>query len=867
MYMAKLVRKTNLTTGGPVFVDVDEEANKIVRVTPIDLNDSDAKSWVVEARGEVFTPPRKSTYAPYTAGYKAMIHSDRRLLYPMKRVDFDPNGERNEQNRGISGYERISWDEALDIVSGEINRIKREYGPGAIMMSPGSHHLWGNIGYRFSALFRFINLAGIAYADHNPDSWEGWHWGAIHTWGFSARLGNPEQTDLFEDALKNTTMIVFWSSDPETNHGIYSAFESTSRRFMLKKLGVKMVFIDPYYNHTNALMGGKWFAPRLGTDGALALGIAYVWLTDGLYDKEYVATHAEGFEEWADYVLGKSDGVPKTPEWAEEETEIRASQIRALAREWAKNKTMLAAGGLGGWGGACRSAVGMDWARLMVALITMQGMGKPGINLWSTTQGAPVDADFYFPGYADGGISGDSNASAAGALFAYKMFDGVTSKATSSTLNTSYGAHIPRLKIPECIMDGEFGPWYGKGFCGNTPEEQFVEYHYPAPGHPKIQMYYKYGTSHIGTMCETNRYATMYRSQNLPFVVNQSIWMEGEVPFADIILPACTNLERWDIGEWCSNSGYNADSQTQCNHRFIVMQKKCIEPLGESKSDYEIFRLLADRLGIEELYSEGKTDLDWVKQMYHASDMPKKMKWKDFFEKGYYIVPVDEKKPSAPAMRWFAEGRKQDTRGWCSLFRPELTIGGKGLPTQSGKVEFVSNSLKRFGHYDTDDTERPLMPMYQHSWEGHHTERIKTYPLAMVSPHPRFSFHTMGDGKDSFIMDVKDHRILVDGHYYWIIRLNKEDADDRGLKDRDLVRAFNERGEVILALQVTQRIAPGTCHSYESSAEYQPLEVPGKSPDRGGCINLLTPSRYLSKYACGMCPEHALIQVEKWKGE
>ena len=108
-----------------------------------------------------------------------------------------------------------------------------------------------------------------------------------------------------------------------------------------------------------------------------------------------MATHAEGFDEWKEYVLGNTDGTPKTAEWAEEETGIPARDIRALAREWAKHKTMLAAGGLGGWGGVCRSPIGMDWARLMVALITMQGMGKPGINIYSTTQGVPVDSDFY----------------------------------------------------------------------------------------------------------------------------------------------------------------------------------------------------------------------------------------------------------------------------------------------------------------------------------------------------------------------------------------------------------------------------------------------------------------------------------------
>ena len=861
--MSKLTRKTQLTTGGPVFAYVDEEANKIVRLTPIDLDEADAASWQIDARGHSFKPPRKTTYTPYTAGFKSMIHSDKRNLYPMKRVDFDPQGERNEENRGTSGYERISWDEALDIVAGEIRRIKRDFGPGAMIIEPSSHHLWGNIGYRHSTLFRFMNTVGMTYADHNPDSWEGWHWGATHMWGWSARLGNPEQTDLLEDALENTSMVVFWSSDPETNNGIYGAFESTIRRRWLKELGVKFVFIDPYYNHTNGLYGGKWLSPRLGTDAALALGIAYTWLTEGTYDKQYVETHTQGFNEWTDYVLGKSDGIPKTTQWAGAECGISASDIRALAREWAKNKTMLAAGGLGGWGGACRSPVGMDWSRMMIALITMQGLGKPGVNLWSTTQGNPVDSDFYFPGYADGGISGDCDNTAAGAAFVYRMFDGVTSKPMTSPLSTAAGVHIPRLRIPECITDEEV-TWSGRGFVGASIEQQFHEYKYPASGYSRMQMLYKYGGPHIGTMGETNRYARMYRTKKLPFVVSQSIWFEGEVQFADIILPACTNFERWDIGEWCSNSGYNPDSHNQANHRVIVFQEKCIEPLGESKSDYEIFRLICERLNVGGVFSEGKTDLDWVKQMWNASDLPKVISWEEFISKGYYIVPVTGKAPSAPAFRWFAEGREQDTRGWISRLRPADLVDMKGLQTQSGKVEFVSNSLKRFGHYDTDDKERPLMPMYIPSWEGHHTDRFNNYPLAVVAPHPRFSFHTMGDGKDSFMNDIKDHRVLVDGHYYWIFRMNKRDAEKRGIEDGDIIRAYNERGSVLFAAQITERVPEGTCHCYESSAEYEPIGIPGESSDSGGCINILTPGRFLSKYACGMATEHALVEVERY---
>ena len=146
-------------------------------------------------------------------------------------------------------------------------------------------------------------------------------------------------------------------------------------------------------------------APRIGTDAALAASIAYIWITEGTYDKEYVATRTHGFERWTEYILGKEDGIPKDADWGEKETGIPAREIKALAREWAKKKTSLAAGGLGGWGGACRATTGNEWARMMVCLAAMQGLGKPGRNVWSTTQGAPCDESFFFPGYAEGGIT------------------------------------------------------------------------------------------------------------------------------------------------------------------------------------------------------------------------------------------------------------------------------------------------------------------------------------------------------------------------------------------------------------------------------------------------------------------------------
>ena len=247
-----VMRYTSNTNGGPIFVYVKDD--KIIRITPIEFDETDAPPWTIHARGKRFTPPRKTTISPHTLGWKSMVYSKDRILYPMKRVDFDINGARNPQNRGKAEYQRISWDEALDLVAAEIKRVKRDYGPGAILNGSGSHHTWGHLGYWLSARLRFFNSLGFTPVAHNPDSWEGWYWGAMHHWGHSSRLGAGEAYGTIEDCLQEAEMVVFWSSDPEATGGVYGAFEGTIRRQWLKELGIKLVHIDPFYNHTAALI-------------------------------------------------------------------------------------------------------------------------------------------------------------------------------------------------------------------------------------------------------------------------------------------------------------------------------------------------------------------------------------------------------------------------------------------------------------------------------------------------------------------------------------------------------------------------------------------------------------------------------------
>ncbi|MBW2138516.1 MAG: molybdopterin-dependent oxidoreductase [Deltaproteobacteria bacterium] len=831
---------TNCTNAGPVSVYVRN--GEVVRIRPLVAEDKDFRPWKIEAGGRTYSPPKKFNLSPYIHAERDRLYSDDRIKYPLKRVDFDLGSDRHTETRGRSAYERISWDEALETIAGEILRVQETYGPSAISGMTSSHHNWGIAGYKMGPFSRFFNMIGYTPVLDNPDSWEGWHWGAPHTYGFFWRLGMPEQYDLLEDALKNAEMIVFWSNDPDSTRGTYTGQDSAIWRLWLRGKGVKMVFIDPYYNYTAAAMDGKWIPIRMGTGTAMAMAIAFVWLTEGSYDKEYIKNRTVGFEPFRRHILGEDDGQPKTPEWASGECGVRARTIRALAREWASKRTVLSGGARGGEGGACREAYATEWARMMVLLQAMQGLGKPGVSIWGTTMGAPSNADIWFPGYADpDGRMG-------------------TSRAANTQIENPTKQRLYRLILPEAILNPPVS-WHGEGFCGQSLEQQFTHFTYPMEGYSEIKMFYRYGGSFIGTMCDTNKWVRMYQSPKLEFVVNQDCWWSSETRFADIILPACTQLEREDVGEWGAAGGYTVHASSGCNFRIIVRQQKCIEPLWESKSDYEIFSLLAERLGKKDLYTEGKTELDWVRAFFDISDLPKYISWEEFNSKGYFIANIPEDYKSTPSLRWFYEGRECDTP---DLGNPKRkTEKGNELGTYSGKIEFVSRSLEK--HFPEDD-ERPPMPRYIPSWEGHHSDLAKKYPLQLVSPHPRFSFHTHYDKHASWLNEIPVHRIMKDGHAWWPARINPTDARARGIGEGDIVRLFNDRGAVLCIATLTERVRPGIVHSYASSAKYDPLD-PGKpdSIDRGGCINLLTSSRMLSKNAPGMAPNSCLIEIEKWE--
>ena len=198
------------------------------------------------------------------------------------------------------------------------------------MSRASSHHNWGNLGYRSSAWARFFNMIGFTDILDNPDSWEGWHWGATHAYGFYWRLGNPEHYDLLEDALRNTELLISWSNDPDTTHGIYGGTDSAVWRLWLRDKGIKTIFLDPFHNYTAAHVGEKWIAYRPGTTSALALAIAHVWLEEGHVQQGIRRQPHVRVRRVQGLRAGRERRGSQDPRWAAEISGVEARTISAL---------------------------------------------------------------------------------------------------------------------------------------------------------------------------------------------------------------------------------------------------------------------------------------------------------------------------------------------------------------------------------------------------------------------------------------------------------------------------------------------------------------------------------------------------------
>ena len=619
--------------------------------------------------------------------------------------------------------------------------------------------------------------------------------------------------NLFYDITKHTKMLLYWGCDNETTTWGWASQMPSRLSYWFTDCGITSVAIAPDLNYSAAVHADKWIPVYPNTDLALQFAIAYVWMTEGLYDKDYVETHSVGFD-WLEYeTLGKGDGIPKTPEWAEPLCGVPARTIKALARKWHKEATTTCHCNGGSF---IRSCYSHEPARMEAALLTMQGLGKPGRNFMKFIEWNLYGVDAFNPMppceedfESWGGYNG-------------ALLDGCE-------------RFIPKTLIPEGIMATEPIKWHGHVICSMPTEDQFEEFQFPREGEPFLHMIWSDTPCWSTCWNGGNEYLKALRSENLEFVILQHPWFENDAHFADIVLPVTSRFEVRDVGIDHSCGVWNT----------IVHADQCVEPYGEAKSDWECVCAVAEKLGLLEEYTGGRDVEDCIRATFDGARDTMPLAYEEWLEKGYYPSPTREGWEDLPA----------GFHNFC--VDPEHFP----LQTPSGKVEFYST---RLAENFPDDQERTPYPHYIAATERFHEYRedpkAQEYPYLLVSNHPRWRVHANFDD-NPWLREIETCKVVgPDGYAYEPVWVNPVDARELGVEAGDVVKVVNDRGWTMGGVYVTERIRPGVVYQ-DHGSRIDPI-VPGES-DRAGANNLIAPKECTSANCAGEVTSGFLVGIEK----
>ena len=676
--------------------------------------------------------------------YRQREHAPDRLKYPMKRVGA----------RGEGKFERISWDEALDTVARELKRVKATYGPSAILYI-GQSGTFGLLHGR-TAAERLLYLFGGCTNHWGMISCESPAFASAVTYGLFTTGNTP-------DDFINSRLIILWGWNP------VEAQRSTAPSLkQAKDAGARIVCVDPRYHNSAALLADQWIPIRPGTDAAMLIAMAYVIITEGLQDQAFIDTYTVGFDRYKDYVLGKEDGIAKTPAWAEAISGVPAAVIADLTREYARMKP---AALVAGWGPG-RTAYGEQYHRASAVLAAITGNvglhgGYPGIV--GSLGYMPAQPTLPIPWGCCIMPLGDNPAA---------------HSAPSTPFNSWYYSTtgIHNCKTGDAILRGKAGGY-----------------------HTDLKLAYVTNCNPVNQYADVNKMARALRT--LEFIVVHEVFMTPTARFADILLPVNMPLERNDISQsWLLSP--------PC----FTYVNKAVDTPYECKSDLEICEELAARLGIPD-YNE-KTEDEWLRETVRSIEAIKGHDYDDFKRKGILQVDLPQYVP-------FKE-QIEDPKN-------------NPFPTPSGKIEVYSQGLADLG-----DPLLPPIPKYMEPREGPAGPMVERYPLQIVTFHAqtrvKSRFHNI-----PWLRELEPQRL-------WI---NSIDAHARGVRDGDMVRVFNNRGQMVITASVTERIMPGVI-SLADGAWFDPDE---RGVDRGGCANIFAGDEMSP--GGSFAHNTTLVQVEK----
>jgi anaerobic dimethyl sulfoxide reductase subunit A len=694
--------------------------------------------------------------------YRSRVYSPERLLHPMLRV-----GE-----RGQGRFKRVSWDQALDFVAKKMLELKARYGPTAILDQAYAGASFGVL-HKSDQLeglqARFLGMFGCRTSSWSVPSNQGTAFSSRTTFG-TLEDGNED------DAYAHAKLIILWGWNPAyTFHGGNTFYYLR----LAKQRGCRFVVVDPQYTDSAAAYDAWWIPVRPNTDAAMMAGMAQHIFSQGLQDQRFIDRFCQGMDPgtmpaWArgeesfrDYILGTRDGTPKTPEWAEAICGVAAADIRKLAELYARTKP---AALKASWAPA-RASHGEQYSRMAAALQAMTGnigiLGgcAEGVGKAWTPEAVAYPHDQY-------------------------------ANVWYASIKSDRWAHCV-LNYPD-VKREEIGCW---------PREDALDGRIP-----NIRAIFWQGSDWLNQLSHINKQLEALRKLELVVCLDSTITPSGQ--WADVLLPIATHFERHDVAlPWYKG-------------HYYIHRPKVIEPLGESKTDFQVYTELAYRLGtldpsLEDFGArynpKARRDYfhqpDAVDEAYLADWWQQKvmarqgvaMGWEEFKRRGVYRFRFDRPRVA---------------------FRAQIEQG-QPFATPSGKIEIYSTELARITDWTKTQYGQPIppIPRWLEPFESLNHPGSRDFPFHMVTPHPRWRTHSIF------------HNIpWLRETYQQELTMHAGDAERLGLKTGDVAEVWNGRGRVVVPVYTTERCMPGVVVLHEGAW----MDRDAQGTDRAGNPDFLT---------------------------
>ncbi|EKO3454495.1 trimethylamine-N-oxide reductase TorA [Vibrio fluvialis] len=730
-------------------------------------------------------------------GIKGIIYSPSRVRYPMVRLDWLKKHKYSAETRGNNRFIRVTWDEAIDLFYRELERVQKQYGPWALHAGQTGWNQTGAFHNCTAMMQRAVGMHGnyiTKVGDYST--------GAGQTI-MPYVLGSTEvyaQGTSWTEILEHSDNIILWANDPVKNlqvgwncetHQSFGYLDQLKEK--IAKGEVNVVSVDPVKNKTQRFLQNDHLYINPQTDVAFMLAVAHVLYTEDLYDKKFISTYCLGFDDFIQYVLGNTkDEIERTPEWAAKICGVTPESIRDFARMLVKGRTQL----LFGW---CiqRQEHGEQpyWmGAVLAAMIGQIGLPGGGISY----------------GHHYSGIGVPSTGFAGPGGFPRNLDQGAKPKWDNNDFN-GYSRTIPVARWIDAILE----PGKKINHNGNTVTL------------PGFKMMVISGNNPWHHHQDRNKMKRAF--QKLETVVTIDFNWTATCRFSDIVLPACTQWERNDIDSYGSYSG-----------KGLIAMHRLVDPMFQSRTDFEIMTELTRRFGRHEEFTRGMDEMEWVRSLYNDCKKANEGKFEmpefdEFWEQS--VLEFGEGQP------WV---RHAD-------FRKDPEINALGTP--SGFIEITSRKIGRYGYEHCQ--EHPMW--FEKTERSHGGPGSDKYPFWLQSCHPDKRLHSQMCESEAF-------RAIYAVQGREPVYINPMDAKAKGIKEGDLVRVFNGRGQLLAGAVLSDSYPRGVIR-IEEGAWYGPLSEKEGAICTYGDPNTLTLDLGTSELAQATSANTCIVDFEKFTGK